>query len=60
MNCYLQYLLTEGEKLTEKEITGLLWEVVIQSSDTAMATTEWALFELAKNQKLQVGFNFQT
>ncbi|KAI8548749.1 hypothetical protein RHMOL_Rhmol07G0297900 [Rhododendron molle] len=53
MNCYLKYLLTEGETLTEKQIASLLWEVVIESSDTTMVTAEWALFELAKSPKLQ-------
>ncbi|KAF7138731.1 hypothetical protein RHSIM_Rhsim07G0233900 [Rhododendron simsii] len=52
-NCYLKYLLAEGKTLTEKEITSLVWEVIIESSDTTMITTEWALFELAKNPKIQ-------
>ncbi|KAI8548753.1 hypothetical protein RHMOL_Rhmol07G0298200 [Rhododendron molle] len=52
-NCYLKYLLAEGKTLTEKEITSLVWEVIIESSDTTMITTEWALFELARNPKIQ-------
>ena len=32
----------------------LLWEVIIETSDTTLVTTEWAMYELAKNPKLQV------
>ncbi|KAG5542221.1 hypothetical protein RHGRI_021926 [Rhododendron griersonianum] len=53
MNCYVNYLLREGKELTEKQIAMLLWEVIILSSDTTMVTSEWAMYELAKNAKLQ-------
>ncbi|KAG5542220.1 hypothetical protein RHGRI_021927 [Rhododendron griersonianum] len=51
-NCYLNYLLREGKELTEKQIAILLWEVILLASDTTMVTSEWAMFELAKNPKL--------
>ncbi|KAI8548754.1 hypothetical protein RHMOL_Rhmol07G0298300 [Rhododendron molle] len=58
MNCYLNYLLREGKELTEKQIAMLLWEVILLSSDTTMVTSEWAMYELAKNAKLQIAINF--
>ncbi|KAL6964862.1 imidazoleacetate 4-monooxygenase [Sarracenia purpurea var. burkii] len=53
MNCYLDYLLSEAKTLLEKQIAMLLWEVIIETSDTTLVTTEWAMYELAKNSKLQ-------
>ncbi|KAF7139276.1 hypothetical protein RHSIM_Rhsim07G0234000 [Rhododendron simsii] len=50
----LNYLLREGKELTEKQIAMLLWEVILMASDTTMVTSEWAVFELAKNPKLQI------
>lgn len=54
MNCYLDYLLSEAKTLSEQQILMLLWEAIIESSDTTLVTTEWALYELAKDSKRQV------
>ncbi|KAK2969389.1 hypothetical protein RJ640_020332 [Escallonia rubra] len=54
INCYLDYLLTEAKTLSHNEITMLLWEAIIETSDTTLVTTEWAMYELAKDQKRQV------
>lgn len=32
----------------------LLWEPIIETSDTTMVTTEWAMYELAKDPMRQV------
>ncbi|KAG9135183.1 hypothetical protein Leryth_013475 [Lithospermum erythrorhizon] len=37
----------------EKQILMLVWEAIIEASDTTMVTTEWAMFELAKDSELQ-------
>ncbi|KAK9165307.1 hypothetical protein Scep_000498 [Stephania cephalantha] len=55
LNCYLDYLLTEAKKLTEDEVIMLVWETIIESSDTTLVATEWAMYELAKNPKIQDG-----
>ncbi|KAI8548748.1 hypothetical protein RHMOL_Rhmol07G0297800 [Rhododendron molle] len=52
-NSYFDYLFTEGKSLTEKQIAMLLWEVIIETSDTTLVTSEWAMYELAKNPKMQ-------
>ncbi|RWV88768.1 hypothetical protein BHE74_00051448 [Ensete ventricosum] len=48
INCYLDFLLSENT-LTEEQLTTLVWEAIIEASDTTVVTTEWAMFELAKN-----------
>lgn len=48
VDCYLSYLLSEAETLKIEQVTMLVWEVIIETSDTTMVTTEWALYELAK------------
>ncbi|KAG9153058.1 hypothetical protein Leryth_012317 [Lithospermum erythrorhizon] len=53
INCYLDFLLSEGNTLTEKQILMLVWEAIIEASDTTMVTTEWAMFELAKDSERQ-------
>ncbi|KAH6788481.1 GA requiring 3 [Perilla frutescens var. frutescens] len=53
INCYLDYLLVEGNSLTEQQILMLLWEAIIESSDTTLVTTEWAMYELAKDPQRQ-------
>ncbi|KAL7175533.1 hypothetical protein ACSBR2_029185 [Camellia fascicularis] len=53
VNSYLNYLLAEAKTLSEKQVAMLLWEVIIETSDTTLVTTEWAMYELAKNPKLQ-------
>ncbi|THU48764.1 hypothetical protein C4D60_Mb06t02460 [Musa balbisiana] len=52
INCYLDFLLSENT-LTEEQLTTLVWEAIIEASDTTMVTTEWAMFELAKNPECQ-------
>lgn len=52
-NCYLNYLLSEASTMTETQLAMLLWEPIIESSDTTLVTTEWAIFELAKNPERQ-------
>lgn len=32
----------------------LVWEVIIETSDTTMVSTEWAMYELAKDPERQV------
>lgn len=54
LNCYLDYLLSEGKTLSEQQILMLLWEAIIESSDTTLVTTEWAMYELAKDPDRQV------
>ncbi|KAF7829724.1 ent-kaurene oxidase, chloroplastic [Senna tora] len=53
LNCYIDYLLSEAKELTEEQILMLLWETIIETSDTTLVTTEWAMFELAKDKKRQ-------
>ncbi|KAI6688946.1 hypothetical protein NL676_025774 [Syzygium grande] len=52
-NSYIDFLISEAKTLSEEQITILLWEVIIQASDTTLVTTERALYELAKNPKCQ-------
>ena len=54
MNSYLDFLQSEAKDLTETQIAMLLWEPIIESSDTTLISTEWALFELAKDPQRQV------
>ncbi|XP_074365758.1 ent-kaurene oxidase-like isoform X2 [Apium graveolens] len=51
--CYLDYLETEGKTLSEKQLLMLLWEVIIETSDTMLVATEWAMYELAKDSNRQ-------
>ncbi|KAL8145101.1 ent-kaurene oxidase-like isoform X1 [Apium graveolens] len=53
MQCYLDYLETEGKTLSEKQLLMLLWEVIIETSDTMLVATEWAMYELAKDSNRQ-------
>ncbi|XP_058108676.1 ent-kaurene oxidase 2-like [Magnolia sinica] len=39
--------------LTEEQLTMLVWEAIIETSDTTLVTTKWAMYELAKNPKNQ-------
>lgn len=54
LNCYLDYLISEDKALTDDQISMLLWETIIETSDTTFVTAEWAMYELAKNPELQV------
>lgn len=56
MSCYLDFLLSEGKSLTKEQIAILLWETIIETADTTLVTTEWAMYELAKDKTRQVGF----
>ncbi|GER29985.1 cytochrome P450 monooxygenase CYP701A16 [Striga asiatica] len=53
VNCYLDYLLSEEKTLSEQQRLVLLWEATFTSSDTVLVTTEWAMFELAKDPERQ-------
>lgn len=53
LNSYLDFLLSEANTLTETQLAMLLWEPIIESSDTTLISTEWALFELAKDPERQ-------
>nr|XP_043607224.1 ent-kaurene oxidase-like [Erigeron canadensis] len=53
LNSYIDYLLSEAQTLTDNQLLMSLWEPIIESSDTTMVTTEWAMYELAKNPKIQ-------
>ncbi|XP_010525643.1 PREDICTED: ent-kaurene oxidase, chloroplastic-like [Tarenaya hassleriana] len=50
---YLSFLLSEAKTLPMEQIAILIWETIIETSDTTLVTTEWALYELAKQQNLQ-------
>ncbi|KAI5655982.1 hypothetical protein M9H77_24775 [Catharanthus roseus] len=53
LNCYLDYLLSQAKSFTEKQMLMLVWEVIIETSDTTMVSTEWAMYELAKDPERQ-------
>lgn len=54
VNCYLSYLLSEAKTLTKEQITMLVWETIAESADTTLVTTEWAMYQLAKDPTRQV------
>ena len=54
LDCYIDYLLSEAKTLTPEQISMLIWETIIETADTTLVTTEWAMYELAKYQKQQV------
>jgi ent-kaurene oxidase len=47
-------LLSEAKTLTNEQITMLVWETIIETSDTTLVTAEWAMYELAKDPNRQV------
>ncbi|TKY47998.1 Ent-kaurene oxidase [Spatholobus suberectus] len=53
VNCYFDYLVSEAKQLTEDQISMLIWETIIETSDTTLVTTEWAMYELAKDKTRQ-------
>lgn len=53
VNCYFDYLVSEVKELTEDQISMLIWETIIETSDTTLVTTEWAMYELAKDKSRQ-------
>ncbi|XP_062159750.1 ent-kaurene oxidase, chloroplastic-like [Alnus glutinosa] len=53
LNCYLDYLLSEANTLTIEQISMLVWEAIIEAADTTLVTTEWAMYELARDLNQQ-------
>ncbi|KAG8377680.1 hypothetical protein BUALT_Bualt08G0058000 [Buddleja alternifolia] len=53
VNCYLDYLLSEANTLSEQQVLMLLWEAIIEASDTTLVTSEWAMYELSKDPERQ-------
>ncbi|KAL2504162.1 Ent-kaurene oxidase [Abeliophyllum distichum] len=53
LNCYIDYLLSKAKTLSEQQMLMLLWEAIIETSDTTLLTTEWAMYELAKDPERQ-------
>ncbi|XP_073316717.1 ent-kaurene oxidase-like [Primulina huaijiensis] len=53
LNCYLDYLLLEANTLSEQQILMLIWEAIIEASDTTLVTSEWAMYELSKDPEKQ-------
>ncbi|KOM48126.1 hypothetical protein LR48_Vigan07g183000 [Vigna angularis] len=54
LNCFFDYLVSKAKELSENEISMLLWETIVETSDTTLVTTEWAMYELAKDKTRQV------
>ncbi|KAK4276640.1 hypothetical protein QN277_014766 [Acacia crassicarpa] len=52
VNCYIDCLYSSSE-LTENQVLVLLWEAIVETSDTTLVTSEWAMYELAKNKSQQ-------
>ncbi|XP_030460549.1 ent-kaurene oxidase, chloroplastic-like [Syzygium oleosum] len=52
-DAYIDFLISEGTTLTEEQIAILLWEAIIETTDSTTVLTEWALYELAKDAKRQ-------
>jgi hypothetical protein len=48
----VDFLLAEST-LTDEELIVLAWENILGGTDTTTMTTEWAMFELAKNPEIQ-------
>ncbi|KAL4332471.1 hypothetical protein GQ457_07G025850 [Hibiscus cannabinus] len=53
VNCYLDYLLSEAKTLTKEQLAMWLWETIIETADTTLVTTEWAMYQLAKDPTRQ-------
>ncbi|EOY14615.1 GA requiring 3 [Theobroma cacao] len=53
VNCYLDYLLSEAKTLAKEQLAMLLWETIIETADTTLVTTEWAMYQLAKDPTRQ-------
>ncbi|CAH8272272.1 unnamed protein product [Arabidopsis lyrata] len=52
-DCYLNFLMSEAKTLTMEQIAILVWETIIETADTTLVTTEWAMYELAKHPSVQ-------
>ncbi|TYG63283.1 hypothetical protein ES288_D06G017100v1 [Gossypium darwinii] len=57
VNCYLDYLLSEAKTLTMDQLAMLLWETIIETADTTLVTTEWAMYQLAKDTIRRIAVN---
>ncbi len=51
--CYADILLTQAAHLSDVQLEQSLWEPIIESADTTLVTTEWIMFELARNPAIQ-------
>lgn len=47
-------MLAEADTLSENQVLMLMWEAIIEASDTTLVTTEWAMYELSKDPNRQV------
>jgi ent-kaurene oxidase len=52
---YLDFLVAENT-VTDEQLMMLMWEAIIEAADTTLVTTEWAMYELARNPEIQVKF----
>lgn len=55
---FLEHLLTVETDLSSVNVELLTWEPIIEGSDTSLVSSEWAMYELAKNQDVQVSPKF--
>jgi ent-kaurene oxidase len=51
--CYADILLTEATHLSDVQLEQSLWEPIVASAHTTLVTTEWIMFELARNPAIQ-------
>ncbi|BBN06093.1 protein MpKOL1 [Marchantia polymorpha subsp. ruderalis] len=51
--CYADIVLTEFPNLSPILLKHSIWEPIIESADTTLVTSEWALYEIAKDPKMQ-------
>jgi ent-kaurene oxidase len=49
---YLDFLVAENA-VTDEQLMMLMWEAIIEAADTTLVTTEWAMYQLAKNPEIQ-------
>ncbi|CAM6028613.1 unnamed protein product [Sphagnum balticum] len=52
-NCYADIVLTQDNGLDDTRMELVIWDTMFTSSDTTLLTSEWVLFELAKNPLAQ-------
>ncbi|XP_019429800.1 PREDICTED: ent-kaurene oxidase, chloroplastic-like [Lupinus angustifolius] len=50
LNSFTDYLLSEANDLTEEQQYMLIWETIVETSDTVSVATEWAMYELSKDK----------
>ncbi|CAL0335312.1 unnamed protein product [Lupinus luteus] len=50
LNSYVDYLLSNAEELTEEQICMLIWESIVETSDTIVVAAEWTMYELSKDK----------